>query len=459
MKVGKRRWLASALLGWVARVVPSNRTDWVRAMSVELSEICSDSEALEFALGCVWAAIVIPGQVETDHLPYQANRADNRANPFTRNPRAIGLACGLASVALGLAYLKIADAPFHYIVVNLCATVFGVGCFIATSIVAKHPAQVSPTVWLGSAALLIGTASFGQHVEGASRWLSVGSVTLQPSLILVPVMLVAYSQRRSLVAAASIILVAIALALQPDRAMAAVLASCAMLLAAKVRDRCASTVALCAMAGLGVTMHRADTLPAVPHVDRILLTAFDVNVATGCAVILGAGLLLLPAVLARGSNSRDTDAYAAFGAVWVTIIAAAAIGNYPTPVVGYGGSAIVGYFLSIAFLPTRLTSVGVAETAAIHNRDEHDDRSEPLENLRGRLIAVGGGDEFHICADHALGTVSGSYANPAVAIGAARHEAEARQRDGNVIYEEASRRAAVDLHLQCLASNSHRIPA
>jgi len=31
--------------------------------------------------------------------------------------------------------------------------------------------------------------------------------------------------------------------------------------------------------------------------------------------ILGAGLLLLPAVLARGSNSRDTDAYAAFGAV------------------------------------------------------------------------------------------------------------------------------------------------
>jgi hypothetical protein len=207
-------------------------------------------------------------------------------------------------------------------------------------------------------------------------------------------MLVAYSQRRGLVAAVSIILVAIALALQPDRAMAAALASGAILLAVRVRDRRASTVALCAMASFGVTMYRADTLPAVPHVDRILFTAFDVNVATGCAVILGAGLLLLPALLARSSNDQHTDANAVFGAMWLTIVAAAAIGNYPTPVVGYGGSAIVGYFLSIAFLPTPLPSVGVAKSAAIYNRDEHDDKSEPLDDLRGCLVAVRGGYEF-----------------------------------------------------------------
>jgi cell division protein FtsW (lipid II flippase) len=32
------------------------------------------------------------------------------------------------------------------------------------------------------------------------------------------------------------------------------------------------------------------------------------------------------------------------------VIAAAAIGNYPTPLVGYGGSAILGYLLSAALL-------------------------------------------------------------------------------------------------------------
>jgi hypothetical protein len=30
---------------------------------------------------------------------------------------------------------------------------------------------------------------------------------------------------------------------------------------------------------------------------------------------------------------------------------AAALGNYPTPIVGYGGSAIIGYALSLLALP------------------------------------------------------------------------------------------------------------
>jgi hypothetical protein len=34
------------------------------------------------------------------------------------------------------------------------------------------------------------------------------------------------------------------------------------------------------------------------------------------------------------------------------VVAAAALGNYPTPLVGYGGSAVLGYLLSAALLPT-----------------------------------------------------------------------------------------------------------
>ena len=35
-------------------------------------------------------------------------------------------------------------------------------------------------------------------------------------------------------------------------------------------------------------------------------------------------------------------------------MAAAAIGPYPTPVIGYGGSAIIGYLLSLAMLPPKV---------------------------------------------------------------------------------------------------------
>jgi hypothetical protein len=45
--------------------------------------------------------------------------------------------------------------------------------------------------------------------------------------------------------------------------------------------------------------------------------------------------------------------HAVFGAVWLAVIVAAALGNYPTPLVGYGGSAILGYLLSLLYLPPR----------------------------------------------------------------------------------------------------------
>jgi cell division protein FtsW (lipid II flippase) len=341
-------------------------------MSRELSEIRSDSEAVKFAAGCMWAAFAIAEQAEHDSAPHKGTHVHKDRNAFMRNPRRIGLACGLTAATLGLAYLVIAGAPITYVIGNVCATVLGVGSFVVANRTAKQPVRMSSGIWLGVGALLIGTSMFGVPVDGARRWIRLGSMMVQPSLIVVPGMLVAYSLRRGVISTVAIILAALALALQPDRAMAAVLASGTTLLAVKARGRLTSAAALSGLASLGVTLYRADTLPAVPYVDRILLTAFDLNLAIGCAVILGAALLVLPAVFARSSSRDDARAYAVFGVVWLAIIAAAAIGNYPTPIVGYGGSAIVGYFISIAFLPQRSASVAVAESTDISIRDNQD---------------------------------------------------------------------------------------
>ena len=48
--------------------------------------------------------------------------------------------------------------------------------------------------------------------------------------------------------------------------------------------------------------------------------------------------------------------HVAFGIVWSGIMVAAALGNYPTPLVGYGGSAVLGYLLSLAALPAAARS-------------------------------------------------------------------------------------------------------
>jgi hypothetical protein len=162
----------------------------------------------------------------------------------------------------------------------------------------------------------------------------------------------------------AIALAACALAAQPDRAMAAVLVAgmAAVLLARPGRLPALALAA--AIAGFGVAMLQPDALPAVPFVDRIFYTAFDVHPAAGAAVIAGCVLLLAPALAGWRGNAERPAAYA-FGACWAAVIVAAALGNYPTPLVGYGGSAVLGYLLSAGLLPAAPGNAARAMSGAV----------------------------------------------------------------------------------------------
>lgn len=73
-------------------------------------------------------------------------------------------------------------------------------------------------------------------------------------------------------------------------------------------------------------------------------------------------LLVVPSVIGWRRAEQSRAIYVAFGAVWFAAILAAALGNYPTPVVGYGGSAIIGYALSLLALP-KFSSANALATA------------------------------------------------------------------------------------------------
>ncbi|HEX8674221.1 MAG TPA: hypothetical protein VF710_20150, partial [Longimicrobium sp.] len=117
-------------------------------------------------------------------------------------------------------------------------------------------------------------------------------------------------------------------------------------------------------AGFVVTLVRPDTLPAVPYVDRILFTSFGVHPLAGLAVVGGALLLAVPALAGRKLDARGADACAVFAVAWLGMVLAAALGNYPTPLVGYGGSSVLGYVLSLAFLPGKVPATAAAEAVA-----------------------------------------------------------------------------------------------
>lgn len=281
-----------------------------------------------------------------------------------RNPRAIGVACASAATGLGLAYMAAAGAPAIYLAVNALALAMGLALFAVMRSSGQAPRLPGgAAVALGG--LLLATALFGGSVDGVSRWIRVGGLSLQVSLIVLPAMLVAFARRRDLLATIGVVLAAAALALQPDRAMAGVLAAALAALALYRRDRWVVPALVAAVVGFTITLVRPDSLPAVPYVDQILYTAFQVHAIAGIAVVGGALLLVVPAVAGLRLDPENRDVYAVFGAAWLGIVAAAALGNYPTPLVGYGGSAILGYALSLSFMPGEARSA-----AAVRERAE-----------------------------------------------------------------------------------------
>lgn len=273
-----------------------------------------------------------------------------------RQPRIIGVACAIAATGLGLLYLTAAGAPAINLVINAIALVMGL------AIVAVVPASGAAPRFAGAvivalAALVLVTALVGTSAEGASRWIRIAGMSVQTSLIVMPAILVGFARRRDRLATAGVMLTAIALAVQPDRAMAGVLACALALLAVQRPDRRVASALVVGAVCFGATLLRPDTLPAVPFVDRIFYTAFDVHAAIGVAVAGGALLLVVPAVAGWLLDPENRHVHSVFGVSWLCIAAAAAIGNYPTPLVGYGASAVLGYLLSVSALPRTAASV------------------------------------------------------------------------------------------------------
>ncbi len=280
-------------------------------------------------------------------------------NRLLKTPRAVGIACAITATGLGLLYMAAAGAPTIYLAVNALSLVMGLALIaVIPSGVIKSRFSGSLVVLLGG--LLLATALFGVSVEGASRWIRVAGLSLQISLVVLPAMVVAFARGRGLLATIGMILAAVALALQPDRAMAGVLVAALAVLAIFRPDRRVVSTLGVAVVGFVTALMRPDSLPAVPYVDQILRTSFEVHPLAGTAVLGGALLLIVPAVAGQWMDPENREVHVVFGAMWLGIVIAAALGNYPTPLVGYGGSAILGYALSLSFMPGKVRSAAVA---------------------------------------------------------------------------------------------------
>jgi hypothetical protein len=363
-----QRHLASFAMTLTAALLPRAMRGWADAMRQEMSHIARDRDALAFAGGCLWAAarerFFSPLRRMADAGRSHGSQVMQFVSDLSRHPRSLAVAAACAATLLGLGYMAIAGAPFRMLATNAAALLIGFGVLLALIPVVRSRRVDGGTVSLSLGCVLLATSFFGQSAEGATRWLVVGGLALQPSLILVPVMTVAMARARNPLALAGIVIAALALALQPDRAMAATLATGLAVVALIRPERHILLAHGAAILAFGWTLTQPDALPATPYVDQIVWSSFALHPLAGLGVACGLCLLVLPALAGFVRDPGRREIYAVFGATWLAIIVAAVLDNYPTPLVGYGASAIIGYVLGLIGLPERIEAVEDTRAAA-----------------------------------------------------------------------------------------------
>ncbi|OYX56815.1 MAG: hypothetical protein B7Y86_08615 [Brevundimonas subvibrioides] len=349
--------VAERIIRVICRLLPPGLRDWGEAMAQETASIPKPGAAMAFALSCgVWVVREALGHALLSGLTSAGvDPEDLMSRRTSWKYREAALLCAIAATGLGLVFLAEAGAPAPYLILNLTALIAGL-------IIILPFRRLDPvtTPFVGVLAIAVGlilllTGVFGAETSDIRRWLSLGGVVVQPSLIGLPFLLVAFARSRDRLTTAGLILGAVALALQPDRAMAGAMVAGIGVSALMKRDRMALLALSIALACFIVTTVRPDALPPLSFVDGVFRTASSTSLVAGLAVWVGVAVLLLPSILGLRRSRDSAVAHATFGATWLALIAAAFIGDYPIPAIAYGGSAIVGYVCSILALPAEVS--------------------------------------------------------------------------------------------------------
>ena len=345
MNLWNSRGIADWLLRRLAGLAPDRMRDWAEAVRAEAASIDDDGEALRFAaktgaglaLTFLWARL-------GDALALSPDGAE---------PRLAAAFAATVAVAIGVAHLCVAGAPFSMIVVNIASLVIGLAMLARATrwhLLSRDSHDPSMVIMAG---LLVLTSMFGISSQGAARWVAIGSLMVQPSLILLPALLIMFVRNRTGAGVAAIIAAAAAMALQSDRAMAGAMFAGMAVLWIWHRNRQVAVALAASGTSFLITLARTDSMPPARFTEGVLISSWQAHPLIGIAVGVGAGMLLLPCAVSRGNRTIASERGAVFGAIWLAILLAAILGNYPTPLVGYGGSAIIGYLLSACMLPPK----------------------------------------------------------------------------------------------------------
>ena len=342
------------LFARIGHVLPREHAQWLDAIASELHQIVDDRAALAFALSGYSG---VAGMIVTAQFASLLSQF-----------KWLSALAGSLVVLMGCGLMWRNDVPKTVVLMQIGALGVALVFMVIASSVTRsfnlHRTRTQPDTpedhislcVLSAGVLILYTAIEGQAANGVSRWLSIGGtgISIQPSVMLMPAMLIAASILRNALATIGVALAFLGLAFQGDAllAFASAMAIAISLLAAQRTYWLTFVLLAYALLCCVVALRNAVTLFPVAHVDQALQSAFAWTPFAGFAVLVMAILTILPPQKNLARHIRKNTAVQIHAAVWGTLIAASALGVQatPLPLLSFGGSAIIGFFLSLALI-------------------------------------------------------------------------------------------------------------
>jgi hypothetical protein len=332
-------WMMRAV-AWLLR---GEQASWARAMRAEVAAIADEREAFLFAWGCLCAACA---------------QAFCSALARITQPQTFGVIGCMAAVLMGCLLMNDAGAPRHYVGTNALSLALALATFwlLPRQRLQQDGLLRAQAVLVIGALLLV--ACLGQATTGAAGWLRVGPLGVNMVWLLLPALLMAFdpgsppAQQRW--GWPGLLMAFGALALQADAVMAGLAATFFVLRGCLRRSL---RQALPALLPLAIALHAApgwQAPDALPFVDQVLQRGFEQHPAMGLALTVVLTLPLGHALLHRRTREH--------GCLWALLVALSLPGWLPSPLVGFGGSLIVGHLLSLALLPGDSTGPGTTRS-------------------------------------------------------------------------------------------------
>ena len=268
--------------------------------------------------------------------------------PLTRRAVAWATLAPLPAVLIGLRVMAVAHVPTGIWLQNVAAV--GAGLLVLWAVRQtrwrrERPGTLMPWTVIAAAVVLMALTPLAPGVQGVHRWLPVGPIQLHAGALLAPALLVAVGEVGPKAAlCVGVVTLAIFVA-QPDRAQAASFAAGWLALTWPRRDT-ASKAARVVIALLAVgSILRTDPLMPVPYVEGIVGLAAEQGIGLAVAGVLA--LAILPIAVGLLPARRAAIAVATY---LTCALIAPGFGPYPVPILGYGMSPILGYYLGVAGL-------------------------------------------------------------------------------------------------------------